>query len=108
MLKNTINSLIFAAELNSEHKPCLDLHGLTYDEAFYEIGDFLSREHARGKRKDYIVVKVITGSGTRRVKQALDDVLKQNNFSFIVHRAYQSYPLPSTAVSYVVLAPNIK
>ncbi len=108
IINSELNSLIFAAELNQEQIPSLDLHGVTYDQAIHEIDDFLSREHVREKRRVCTVVRIIAGSGSGRIQQALDDVLNKKCPGFVLHYAHQTHPLPSKAVTYVVLAPNSK
>ncbi|MDF1496546.1 MAG: Smr/MutS family protein [Patescibacteria group bacterium] len=107
MFKNdTIESLIFSAELDDNNASVLDLHGYTVDQAEHEIENFLSREHAGVSRKDYKVVKIITGSGSGKLQESLKKILSKKSLSFVEYYRFQMQPMPSNAVMFVVLAPN--
>lgn len=101
------DSLIFSAELGGDTVPVLDLHGLSQDQAKHEVLDFLSREHAGASRKDYKVVKIIAGAGSGVIQRLLAGTLAQNTLDFVVHHQPQTHPIPSKAVLFVVLAPNV-
>ncbi len=100
------DSIVFAAELNDAGIPVLDVHGYTQDRALYIIEEFLCKEHARGKRRDYLVIKIITGSGSGKLRNVLKELLSKKYFDFIEYFRYQEQPWPSSSVTFVVLAPN--
>jgi dsDNA-specific endonuclease/ATPase MutS2 len=106
MIDHKFEGLIFSAELDDSEIPVLDLHGYTHNEAKYEIENFLSHEHAQGKRKNVMVVKIITGSGSGRLQDTLKKVLSSKSCDFIEFYRNQMQPLPSSAVTFIVLAPN--
>jgi len=105
-INNTIETAIFSSELNDRDTPVLDLHGCTMDRAKYEIQHFLSSEHAGFKRKDYKVVKIVTGEGSGKLQGLLKNILDEKSLDFVVYYRYQMQPIPNNAVMFVVLAPN--
>lgn len=60
---------IFAAELGES--PTIDLHGRTVDEAKLELEYFLFHEFKKGTE----VVKIITGNGTEKLRDAVGMML---------------------------------
>ncbi len=109
MLKDEeIESMIFSAELNDDEISILDLHGYTVDQAKHEIEHFISVEHAGINRKDYKVVKIITGEGSGKLQEVLKSILNSKSFNFIEYYRYQMQPMPNNSVVYIVLAPNSK
>jgi len=98
-------NILFAAEL-ADDTPTLDLHGATVNTAHHEVLDFLSQEHAQGKRSNHKVVKIITGYGAGKIKEELRAILTKKDLDFVACYRYQNHPLPSDASLYIVLAPN--
>lgn len=106
MSNSKFDSIIFSAELNDTEISVLDVHGYTQDEALYTIEEFLCKEHARGKRRDHLVLKIITGNGGGKLQNALKNLLSKKSFDFIEYFRHQEQPWPSSSVTFVVLAPN--
>jgi dsDNA-specific endonuclease/ATPase MutS2 len=103
-----IETLVFSTELNDDEISILDIHGYTVDQARYEIEYFISTEHAGIPRKDYKVIKIITGEGSGKLQEVLKSILTGKGFDFIEYYRYQMQPIPSNSVVYIVLAPNTK
>lgn len=57
---------LFAAELGDE-VPTLDLHGVSVDEALYEVENFLHRKHPPGTD----AVRIVHGRGTQKLRDAV-------------------------------------
>ncbi len=66
-------NVLFAAQLN-EDTPTIDLHGLTKQNAKYELEFFLDHSRTAGER----VVRIIHGRGQGYLKEVVLDTLESD------------------------------
>ncbi|HVK61586.1 MAG TPA: Smr/MutS family protein [Bdellovibrionales bacterium] len=62
--------------------PTLDLHGRTVDEIADLVDRFITKETARGSER----IRIMTGRGTGKVKEATQKYLKLGGFPFELER----------------------
>lgn len=75
MLDDNLRALLFSAE-HDESVPTLDLHGMSEHDALCELDLFLDRAFHHGER----AVKIIHGSGTGKLREAVRFALERHPF----------------------------
>lgn len=71
-MREQAEAAMFAAELDPNYEPALDLHGLSVDLAKHELEAFLN--HAFMRRT--LAVKIIHGRGQDKLKMLVEKTLK--------------------------------
>ncbi len=87
---------IFAAELGAD-VPTIDLHGDSFEDARYEVGNFLYRNHPPGTE----VLRIIHGKGTQILHDKLHTWLKKQKG--VIHVRNAEAPGQQGGVTYVVM-----